>query len=181
MRHNLFLIALFLGFTAPDNEVTLMWRDDLKLTWNDFKGEKNRETDAVAVTASGITFSYSVRKSNTRIVDYKAIIEAHFYPNKSWVIKQLADEYILAHEQLHFDITELHVRKFRRQISDVKVSQSLGSVLDKLHLNINKELAAMQNQYDSESNNSINTEAQAKWIVFVAKELKKYEAYKSKG
>jgi hypothetical protein len=93
----------------------------------------------------------------------------------------LADEYILAHEQLHFDITELHVRKFRRQISDVKVSQSLGSVLDKLHLNINKELAAMQNQYDSESNNSINKEAQAKWIVYVVKELKKYEAYKSKG
>jgi hypothetical protein len=39
----------------------------------------------------------------------------------------------------------------------------------------------MQNQYDSESNNSINKDAQAKWIVFVAQELKKYEAYKSKG
>ena len=181
MRYHLFLIALFLCLTAPDNEVTLMWRDNLKLTWNDFKGEKNRETDAVAVTASGITFSYSVRKSNIRIVDFKAKIEAHFYPNKSWVIKQLADDYILAHEQLHFDITELHVRKFRKQVSAVKATQNLGSVLDRLHLNINKELAAMQNQYDRESNNSINKDAQAKWIVFVAKELKKYEAYKSKG
>lgn len=177
----MFLIPLFLCLNAPDNEVTLMWRDDLKLTWNDFKGEKNRETDAVAITASGITFSYSVRKSNIRIVDFKANIEAHFYPNRSWVNKQLADNYILAHEQLHFDITELHVRKFRRQVSAVKVSQNLGSVLDKLHLDINRELATMQNQYDIESNNSINKEAQAKWIIFVAKELKKYAAYKSKG
>jgi hypothetical protein len=181
MRYHLFLIPLFLCFTSPDNEVTLSWRDNLKLTWNDFKGEKNRETDAVAITASGISFAYSVRKANSRIIDFKAVVEAHFYPNRSWVKKELADDYILAHEQLHFDITELHVRKFRKQIHTVKVSERLGSVLDRLHQNINKDLATMQNQYDTESNNSINKEAQAKWILFVAKELKKYEAYKSRG
>lgn len=181
MHYKIFLLSLFLCFVSPDNEVILSWRDDLKLTWNDFKGTKNVETDAVAVTASGITFGYSVRKANSRIVDFMVSVEAHFYPEKSWVVSSLADDYILAHEQLHFDITELHVRKFRQQISQVKVSQNLDSILNSLHKAINKELATMQKQYDAESNNSINKEAQAKWITFVGKELKKYEAFKSKS
>ena len=179
MTYKLILVSLLLLLVSPNPEDTLLWRDDLKLTWNDFKGKKDIQTDAVAVTASGITFAYSVRKANNRIVDFKANVEAHFYPNKSWVISELADDYILAHEQLHFDITELHVRKFRQQISQVKVSQNLDRILNGLHQNINKELATMQNRYDTESNNSINKEAQAKWFVLVGKELTKYEAYKS--
>lgn len=180
MYYKMLFLSLFLSFISPENEMVMSWRDDLKLTWNDFKGTQNIQSDAVAVTASGITFGYSVRKANSKIVDFTVSVEAHFYPEKSWVVKALANDYILAHEQLHFDITELHVRKFRQQISTVKVSQHLGSELDRLHKSINKELATMQNQYDTESNNSINKEVQIKWVTFVKKELKKHEAFKSK-
>jgi len=161
-----------------NNESTILWREDLKLTWNDFKGEQHVETNAVAVTASGITFSYKVRKANSRIVDFTPSVEAHFYPDKSWVKLEQADDYILAHEQLHFDITELHVRKLKKQISTLKITQNLGSILDKLHQNINKELSVMQNKYDLESNNSINKEVQLKWEKFIDDELKAYQNYK---
>jgi len=180
MRYHFFLLSLFLCFASPDNEVTMSWHEGLKLTWNDFKGPKDTKSDAVAVTASGITFSYAVRKSNSRIVDFKVVVEADFYPEKSWVVKELADDYILAHEQLHFDITELHVRKLRKQISEVKVSQYLGGVLNTLHQNMNKELAEMQQKHDTETNNSINKEAQEKWAKFVAAELKKYDDFTPK-
>lgn len=178
MSFKLLFISFFLIFSSADFEDTLLWNDHVKLTWDDFKGEKNIETDAVAITASGITFAYKVKKANSKIIEFTTTVEARFYPSKSWVIKKLADDYILAHEQLHFDITELHVRKFKKQIGAVKASQKLGNELDKLHQNINKELAAMQNQYDRESNNSINKDAQKKWSLFVAKELKTYETYK---
>lgn len=161
-----------------NNESTILWREDLKLTWNDFKGEQHVESNAVAVTASGITFSYKVRKANSRIVDFTPSVEAHFYPDKSWVKLEQADDYILAHEQLHFDITELHVRKLKKQISTLKITQNLGSILDKLHQNINKELSVMQNKYDSESNNSINKGVQHKWEKFIDEELKAYQKYK---
>ena len=178
MHHLIILFNLLFCFISFNNEVTLLWREDLKLTWGDFKGEQNIESNAVAVTASGITFSYKVRKANSKIIDFTPSVEAHFYPEKSWVKLEQADDYILAHEQLHFDITELHVRKLKKQISALKVTQNLGSILDKLHQNINKELFVMQNLYDSESNNSINKEVQNRWEVFIAKELKIYEAYK---
>lgn len=180
MRYHLIFISFFLFFITPDYEDTIIWSDNVKLTWDDFKGEKNIETEAVAVTASGITFAYKVKKANGKIIDFTTNIEAHFYPHKSWVVKELADDYILAHEQLHFDITELHVRKFKKQIGTVKASQKLGNELDRLHRNINKELALMQNQYDKESNNSINKDVQEKWSLLIPKELKKLEAFKTK-
>ena len=50
----------------------------IKLSWENFKGEPKTDTDAVAVTASGITFSYSMSRSESRIVDFSATVEAHF-------------------------------------------------------------------------------------------------------
>ena len=96
-------------------------------------------------------------------------------------MKERADDYVLAHEQLHFDITELHVRKLRKQIDGVRVSQNLDQILNALHKNINKALTDMQNQYDADTNNSMDKNAQAKWLIFIRNELKKYVSYKSKN
>jgi len=178
MGHFFIFLNLLLCFSSLNNEDTVLWQEDLKLSWSDFKGKQNVESNAVAVTASGITFSYKVRKANSKVIEVTPNVKAHFYPKKSWVKLELADDYILAHEQLHFDITELHVRKLKKQISALKVTKNIGSILDRLLHNINNELSKMQNQYDSESNNSINKEVQHKWEVFIAKELKAYQNYK---
>ena len=63
---------------------------------------------------------------------------------------------------------------------ELKVSPRLKNELRRLHEKINTDLATMQNLYDTESDNSINKEAQAKWQLFVKKELKALEYYKSK-
>ncbi|WAC03543.1 hypothetical protein N7U66_08720 [Lacinutrix neustonica] len=58
------------------------WNQEQKLQWEDFKGEANHNIDAVAVTASGITFSYGIQKSSTKgIVGFKTEAFAHFYPS----------------------------------------------------------------------------------------------------
>ncbi|WP_233783321.1 DUF922 domain-containing protein [Flavivirga eckloniae] len=157
----------------------MSWNESYKLTWSDFKGPPNKNTSAVAVTASGITFGFSVSKTDDRVVGYTSEVHAHFYPEKSWYKKDEADLHVLGHEQLHFNITELHARKFRQRIDQVKVSNSVRSQLKQLHNTINKELSQMQNTYDSETNYSRNVEAQAKWEAYIAVELKKLSKYKS--
>ena len=107
---------LVLGFARSSNEETMTWNESRKLTWADFKAQPNYDSNAVALTASGITFGYSVKTSGKRIVDFSTTVEAHFYPKKSWHFKDKSDAYILGHEQLHFDITELYARKFRQQL-----------------------------------------------------------------
>jgi hypothetical protein len=175
---SVFVLALL--FLVPVNDEVISWRDDLKLTWKEFKAPPKNNHSAVAVTASGITFEFSVKQTDARIVSFDAKVHAHFYPSKSWYIKEESDDYILAHEQLHFDITELYARKFRKQIVELKVTNNLKTDLRRLHDNINKEVAVAQRLYDKESNNSVNREFQAKWNKDVKRELAKLEAYKSK-
>ncbi|RKE98045.1 DUF922 domain-containing protein [Ichthyenterobacterium magnum] len=173
----LFCLLFFNG--ASNDEVTISWTDDYKLTWDDFKGPIKPNTAAAAITASGITFGYSVKTSNGKIVSFNPSVEAHFYPEKSWYIKEKGNARLLAHEQLHFDITELHVRKFRAEISKLSITQNLRNELSRLHQRINDELAIMQSQYDSQTDNSINVKVQEQWEYLVAKALKEFEAYKS--
>ncbi|MGJ8593336.1 MAG: DUF922 domain-containing protein [Aquaticitalea sp.] len=173
-------ICLSAVLLIPMNDKVISWRDDLKLTWTDFKGPPKAHKYAVAVTASGITFEFSVKELNAEIISFDTKVEAHFYPDKSWYIKKEGTPQILAHEQLHFDITELYARKFRQQIAQLKVNGKLKTQLRELHLNINKELALAQNLYDQETDNSVNRDFQAKWVLYVEQELAKLEAYKSK-
>lgn len=176
---NLLIILTFLFVGNISNEETMSWHEINKLTWADFKANPDLESDAVALTASGITFGYSVKTSGDRIVDFSTTVEAHFYPNKSWYIKDKRNPYILAHEQLHFDITELYARKFRDQISNLKVNQNVKKQMNKLHTSINEAVNETQRRYDSQTNHSMNEEKQKEWEAFIEKELKSLEQFKS--
>lgn len=160
-------------------EETMTWNETRKLTWADFKANPNPNSDAVALTASGITFGYSVKTSGKRIIDFTTSVEAHFYPNKSWYVEEQADKHILGHEQLHFDITELYVRKFRQQLERLVVNQNIKEQMSQIHVAINEALDETQKSYDTQSQHSINVEAQKYWKTFIEEELQKLTQYKS--
>ncbi len=170
-------LFLFLICFQP-NEESILWDENHRLEWSDFKGNPNLNSGAVAITASGLTFDFSARTTSTRLVDFTATVEAYFYPSQSWYIKEGANNIVLAHEQLHFDITELHARKLRKQIDEASFSINIKKEISKLHTKINKELKAFQNKYDSESDYSRSIETQKKWQIFVKQELKKLSNYK---
>ncbi len=164
---------------VQQDEPAMSWSESYRLSWSDFRGAPDINTSAVAITASGITFGFSVRTTDDQVVSFTSNVYAHFYPEKSWYKKDQADTHVLGHEQLHFDITELHARMFRQRIDQVKVSNSVRSQLKTLHNVINKELSQMQNNYDSETNYSRNVDAQAKWDIYITDELDKLSEYKS--
>ena len=170
-------LFLFLICFLPTKE-SIIWDETYRLEWSDFRGNPNLNTDAVAITASGLTFDFSARTTSTRLVHFTANFEAHFYPDQSWYKKDDVNNIVLAHEQLHFDITELHARKLRKQIDGASFSLNIKKEISKLHTNINKELKEFQNKYDSESDYSRSVETQKKWQIFVKQELKKLSNYK---
>ncbi|APY07590.1 DUF922 domain-containing protein [Winogradskyella sp. J14-2] len=174
------IISIFLLFVgSSSNEETIAWSNMRKLTWKDFKGSPNPNSDAVALTASGITFGYSVKTAGKRIIGYKTSVQAHFYPDKSWYLSEKADDYILAHEQLHFDITELYVRKFKQQLKRLVVNQNIKTQMKQIHIAINEALDKTQKMYDQQTNHSINVEAQYYWENYIKEELKKLDTFKS--
>lgn len=173
------LLVVFCFLSLQKEEPVLSWNETYKLSWSDFKASPNRSKSAAAVTASGITFGFSVKESNSRPVSFTTEVYAHFYPEKSWYKPELANNHVLGHEQLHYDITELHARKFRQQISKLKISNTIKNDLRQLHNDINKALAKMQNEYDTETNFSRHVNVQSKWKLYIGDELQKLSKYKS--
>lgn len=176
---SIILCFVFLLIGTSSNENTISWDKDRKLTWEDFKADPDANSDAVALTASGITFGYSVKTSGRRIIGFTTSVEAHFYPDKSWYLTESADDYILGHEQLHFDITELYARKFRQQLDRLVVNQNIKIQMNQIHEAINTALTKTQHTYDEQTQHSIVVDAQKYWENFIAEELQKLDKYKS--
>lgn len=175
------ILFLLLVFSQPKaNDEALSWKNSRPLTWADFKARPQSNSSAVAQTSSGISFGYSLKTRDGRIVDYTTIVQAHFYPNKSWYLKDKADGYILKHEQLHFNITELYARRFRKRLKSIRINQNLKQQLANLQNDINKAVKETQKRYDAETNHSINSEAQKAWEGTIAKELKNLQEFSSK-
>lgn len=174
------LLFLCCFIFVQDNEPVLSWDTSYKLAWTDFKATPNVNDAAVAITASGITFGFSITQTDKgEVVSFTTEVYSHFYPEQSWYKIEQADKHILGHEQLHFDITELYARKFRYRISKLGISNSIRRQLKKIHNDINTELAQMQNKYDNETDYSINFEYQAKWKIDIDAQLATFSKYKS--
>lgn len=175
------VILLFCGFLFfQQDEPVISWSETYKLSWADFKSKPNNNESTAAITASGITFGFSITQTDkNQVLSFTSEVHAHFYPKQSWYKVEQTDDHVLGHEQLHFDITELYARKFRERIGKLKVSNNIRRELKGVHQSINKELAEIQNAYDNETDYSRNYETQAKWVAFVKTELEKLAKYKS--
>jgi hypothetical protein len=166
-----FVLILCGFYGVAQDQPVIAWNESYRLSWSDFKDKPDNNDRAVAVTASGITFGFSVKQTDTQVISFTTNVLTHFYPEQSWYKVKETDTHVLGHEQLHFDITELYARKFRQRISQLKVSNAINSQLNRLHEIIKRELSTMQDAYDTETDFSRNVEQQAKWKEQIATEL----------
>jgi hypothetical protein len=86
---------------------------------------------------------------------------------------------LLAHEQLHFDITELYARKMRRQILEHQWLQEKDWVkaFEKMFEQNQAELWNFQGDYDRFTNHSLVEAAQSEWREAISDSLKLYSGY----
>jgi hypothetical protein len=171
------LLAFFASLLGQEKEPALVWNKDVTLQWSDFKGEPKSSEGAVASTASGISFGFSTTKTTSGLIDYSYTITAHFYPDKSWHINKVLSNNVLAHERLHFDITELYARKFRQRVSNASFTNDINIEMERIHNAINTELSEFQQQYDAETNHSQHVDKQIAWQTLIATKLNKLSNY----
>jgi hypothetical protein len=150
---------------VEETEEYISWSAMRKLNWEDFRCEPKRNTDAVALTSTALGITY--RMSNGEL-DYE--ITCSFSKIKSWGI--LKTPYILAHEQGHFDITEIFARKLHQELLDYKFSrrtyrQDVNNIYDR----VVKAKEAFQKAYDGQTDHSRNKTVQKEWEERIAKVL----------
>jgi hypothetical protein len=174
------LVLLFVSlFVFPSEGIdnTIEWDENKKLTWADFRGPRTKNGSYVASTSSGISFSYSHMEVNG-VIEYDYAIKCHFYPDESWYDETRASDYILKHEQTHFDISELHARMLRKRISEADLSASAKAEIRAFYEAVEVDRRVMQNKFDSESDHSKNKEMEYQWEAYVENQLKAYARFK---
>lgn len=170
-----FLAFSVLGFSQKEQE-KIQWQQGKLLTWSDFKAEPDNSNSYSANTNSGISYSWNYSTASGVPVLLHEVF-TNFYPNLSWVKEIRNEEYLLAHEQLHFDISELHARKLREALADYEIGRNIRQDLKRIYNKIESERVSMQNKFDRETSHSENRSEEMKWRKFVAEELKKLEEY----
>lgn len=174
------IVSILIGFffiAPPIEEEKIIWQENRKLTWADFRGVPNRADSFVASTNSGISFSFSLKESEQGIeVDYTVL--SNFYPDLSWHRPDRVNEYILQHEQTHFDISELFARKLRMKLESIEDLSKFRELSEEYYTEIEFERRQMQRDYDSESDHSNNRTKEFEWREYVAAQLNDYEDWK---
>jgi hypothetical protein len=170
-----FLFVGLLSFQSDEATDTLVeWDSERPLTWKDFSGEIDRQSPYDAWTYSGINYVYSWFYEGDAIkVDLDAY--AFFDPAQSWIKKGEESAELLQHEQLHFDLSELHSRYFEVAVRDFAFTENVEAELDSLYTVYLNKLLATQIQYDEETKHFQDKKEQARWHQFVADELKQLE------
>lgn len=171
---------LLLVFCAPlqGDAVKMQWNENKQLTWEDFRGTPDAGDSYVASTNSGMSFSFSYKVTNgTMTMDYE--IRCNFYPELSWYKPDLVTDYILKHEQTHFDISELHTRKLRKVMEETTFSNDPKDAINTIYQDMEDARQNLQKKYDFETDHSKNEPEEIQWRQFIANELKKYEPWKS--
>jgi hypothetical protein len=176
----LFLFLFFSLQLLIAQSKELLWNIDSKLTWADFNAEPDVDHPYAAITYSGMSYSFSAEVINNQ-VKVNCIVNCFFIPNKSWVKSEYkSDVELLKHEQLHFDITELYARKFREQLSKMSFTENVKVEISDLYEKITKEKIELQNEYDIETDHSVNVLKQKNWEQKILIELQKRAVYASK-
>ena len=141
-----------------NEEEMIPWRNQRKLSWDDFLSTPQKQGDAVASTSTSLGISYQVKNGELTYT-----ITCNFSKKKSWGL--LKTEYILAHEQAHFDITELHARKLYEALYHYEFKpDSFKKDIAAIYEKIVSEKEAMQEAYDSETDHSRKKRLQYDWL-----------------
>lgn len=148
----------------PDRADTVFYRPEKKLTWYDFQGSANRPGSKFAAAV----FSSMSYEGNSKMADnyLQATISLKVFMvrSMSWGRVEARNNYTLAHEQTHFDITRIIAERFKERLKKLDLTiEDYDSQIQFEFLEAFREMNKEQEKYDSETRHGLNTEAQAAW------------------
>ncbi|MDC8103668.1 DUF922 domain-containing protein [Chryseobacterium sp. PTM-20240506] len=157
----------------------IIWKEDQKLTWDDFKSPVSRKSnkDVVAYTHCG--WEYSVVTSSNPASPVKIEVLTIFNKDKSWKDVKRINDYVLLHEQKHFDIAELYARKLRKEVMEnIKTAGDYQKKFKAIYDRVLHEYRDFQIAYDKETQNGMNKEKQAEYNTSITEQLDQLNSYK---
>lgn len=156
----------------------IYYDSDNKLTWDDFKKNADDASNAVALTTSGIGFDEELTTTSKGRNTLVITVYCDFNKNASWVKSRGKNDYILNHEQHHFDISFIYAMLFIKKIKETNFTlATCNDQLSNIYNNVIDDLNAMQTQYDSETRNGMKKDKQEEWINKIDAQVRSLKAF----
>ena len=148
--------------TSTDNNI-ICYTPNNKLIIDDFKGKPAENSVAVAITSSGVSFKAGFKSSGSKAT-LIITVSCNFDKNLSWMKEHGKNEYVLRHEQHHFDITYLSTLAFIKKLKAADFTiRNYKHKLKTLYTTTMQEMEQLQYQYDGETHNGQLKDKQLSW------------------
>ncbi len=170
----IFILFLILTTAVQKDSDRIEWSPTQQLTWADFKGRADKSSPYEAVTYTTI----EVRSLQLDEKQIEYTITNSFEKKSSWSKDKKSVE-LLKHEQLHFDISELVVRKMKKKLLTKKYKsiKEIQNFARDAFGECEKERKDLNVAYDKETNHSINKDKQKEWEDKIEAELGEFNEY----
>lgn len=165
------------GFnTCQKGNNTIEWGANQKIEWKDFKGTMPSNFQYSVNSNIKIKLSYKSKNDGLKYqVCVSFIKDESFYRNSSDTT-----DYILNHEQKHFDIGEISARVLRKDLYELSTGNETitPDKINDLYAKCMSYCKDVQKEYDTETFRSQNAEKQEIWDIRIAKMLDSLSQYK---
>ena len=184
------IITLFLQFFSYFfSEDLLLWKNTSDLKYEDFKAQQSDTLKAGNHKYLGAMSAINIEYATQKLGKYgipKVSIKNYFDRDHSWML--VKDPYVLQHEQIHFNISELYARKIRKSadslarknITNLSVYRNMVSFWEQKKQKTN-------DQFDAENDDSFlkigkeiffkKNPKQKEWLDKINLELQKLNIY----
>jgi len=173
----LFLILPLLSFAQEENEDTdrIYWSDWYRLEWSDFEGEEQTDDKVAALSSIGLPYGFTTDGEGILNVN----INVCFIRSESWYKRAQENNVLLQHEQLHFDIAEMHRRMIVKELLETNFTKSnykekLEEIIDRIWT---RDYRHSQDKYDLETAYSRMIKPQINWNKYISQQLRNLEEY----
>lgn len=158
--------------TVENDKQLISYSPAEKLVIEDFKGKPEAGSDAVAITSSGFSFKAGFRRIGS-VATLTITVQCTFDKHHSWMKENGKTDYVLKHEQHHFDISYLGALDFIKRLRQIKFTvKNYNERLNTAYQASIDKMEALQHMYDGETHNGIAKEEQQKWNQKIDNELR---------
>lgn len=151
---------------------TIIWQKDSLLTRADFKGRVTKQWAGCCAT-----FIMVAPVETNGNMEFS--VQAVFIKSKSNIVQN--SDYLLKHEQLHFDICELFARKLRKVMAETDFTKvkNIQHEIQTMYNKVTMDCGKYEEKYDNDTNHGENPAKQKVWEDDVASQMKALDQYSS--
>jgi hypothetical protein len=142
---------------------TIYYAASRPLTWRDFKGKRRLSTNYAAMVMPNIGYNQE-EDIKDGIIQVTLTLQTFLAKNDCVLAASYKDDYMLNHEQRHFDVAKIVTEQFKRKLQQANLTpDNYEAVINMQYLDSYRDMNKLQKDYDKETAHGLNKSSQEKW------------------